>query len=416
MAFELPDLMQRVLKALDIPADACALLSVRDRMVETEIAVRCDDGTLSVFTGWRVQYDTTLGPAKGGVRFHPDVGPEEITRLAFWMTLKCALLDLPFGGAKGGVAVDPKKLSNIELERLARGYVRGIFDMIGPDKDIPAPDVNTNGRVMGWMADEYSTIARARTPAAVTGKPLCLGGSAGRMEATGQGALHVLNVWAGRQGLAPEDTSIAVQGFGNAGSHFAGLAHEAGYRVVAVSDSSGGVYREGGLELRPLRAHKEGGGALADYKGDGVEALDASRLLSLEVDLLALAALENAVTKKNVGKLKAGAVLEIANGPVDPEADEALAKKGVPVLPDILVNAGGVTVSHYEWVQGRTGDAWTAETVAERLEARMKETATRVLDRAGHDEVSLREAAYRLAVTRIADALESRGDSAYFSR
>lgn len=413
-SFELPDLMHRVFDAIHASDDVRARLAQRDRVLETRIPLRCDDGSLKVLPGWRVQYDTTLGPAKGGVRFHPDVSPAEVTELAFWMTLKCALLNLPFGGGKGGVRVDPKTLSRTELERLSRGYMRGVFDLVGPDDDIPAPDVNTNARVMGWMADEYTTIARRREPAAVTGKPLCLGGSEGRSAATGQGALHVLNTWMGRKQRDPGDVRIAVQGFGNAGAHFASLAHAAGYKVVAVSDSSGAVYAENGFDPAPVRSHKESGHPLADYRAHGTEIIDGDDLLALEVDVLALAALQNAVTEENVETLHAGMVLELANGPVSPEADAALGERGVTVLPDILVNAGGVTVSYYEWIQGRTGDYWDAETVSDRLKARMEKAAAQVLDRAADESISPREEAYRIAVRRIADAIESRGDSTYF--
>jgi glutamate dehydrogenase (NADP+) len=413
--FQLPDLMYRVFEALDLPSDACALLGHCDRMLEVEIPLRRDDGSLAVFSGWRVQHDTTIGPAKGGVRFHPGVDGAEVTELAFWMTLKCALMDLPFGGAKGGVRVDPKELSPIELERLARGYVRGIYDIIGPDQDIPAPDVNTNGRVIGWMADEYSTIARRQTPAAVTGKPICLGGSAGRDSATGQGALHVLNLWMEREERRPEDTAIAVQGFGNAGMHFARLAHTAGYNIVAVSDSSATVICGDGFDIDRLIAFKSDGNALEDATGDGLDVQERDAVLGQKVDVLALAALQEAVTRDNADAVQAGAVLELANGPTTPDADAALADRGVPVLPDILANAGGVTVSYYEWIQGRSGDRWSADAVAERLEARMRDRAARVFDLASDAQIPLREAAYRLAVERIADAIASRGDSAYFS-
>ncbi|MDF0602399.1 Glu/Leu/Phe/Val dehydrogenase [Psychromarinibacter sp. C21-152] len=413
--FQLPDLMHRVFDAIDASDDVRARLAQRDRVMEVQIVVRRDDGSLAVLPGWRVQYDTTLGPAKGGVRFHPEVSPTEVTELAFWMTLKCALMNLPFGGGKGGVKVDPKALSPIELERLARGYVRGIFEVLGPDDDIPAPDVNTNGRVMGWMADEYSIIERRRQPAAVTGKPICLGGSAGRVSATGQGALHVLDAWLARQDRAPAETRVAVQGFGNAGAHFASLAHAAGYRVVAVSDSSGAVVREDGLDPGPLRAFKADGGHLADYDGAGCKTVGGDALLALDVDVLALAALQNAVTEDNVGDVRAGTVLELANGPVSPGADGALREREVTVLPDILVNAGGVTVSYYEWIQGRTGDYWDADTVAGRLKTRMDRTAAQVLDLAEEAAIPPREAAYRIAVGRIADAIDSRGNSTYFS-
>ena len=413
--------LDQVLERLDISDDARKVLRAPMRRLEVSVTLRRDDGTLAVFPAWRVQYNDELGPTKGGVRFHPGVNLEEVTELARWMTIKCALLDLPFGGAKGGVQVDPKELSRQEVERLARSFVREIADVIGPDRDIPAPDVNTNPRIMGWMVDEYARIMRAHQPAAITGKPLPLGGSEGRVAATGQGALYVLQEWARRQDRDPGDITIAVQGFGNAGAHFAMLAHEAGFRIVAVSDSGGAIHDSDGLDPAPLHEAKEGGKGLDQVysdssvaDADGGEQLDPDELLALKVDVLALAALQDAVTMDNVGDVQAGMVLEIANGPVSPEADAALADRGVTVLPDVLATAGGVTVSYYEWVQGRTGERWDADTVEERLKARFDRIAPQVFDRAEKDGTTMRLAAYAIAVERIATAIESRGDSCYF--
>ena len=413
--------LDAVFDRLDISDDARKLLSAPKRQLAIAVPIRCDDGTLEIYEGWRVQFNDVLGPTKGGIRFHQDVTLEEVTDLARWMTLKCALLDLPFGGAKGGVRVDPKSLSKQEVERLSRSYLQEVQDLIGPDRDIPAPDVNTNGMIMGWMIDEYAQITRRQQPAAITGKPLPLGGSEGRVAATGQGALYVLREWARRQDRKPGDTRVAVQGFGNAGAHFAMLAHEAGFKVVAVSDSGGATYAKGGLDPEPLHRQKDEGKSLDDIYGsrsvsdsEDHEQLDAKELLSLDVDVLALAALENAVTEDNVGDVKADTVLEIANGPVSTGADAALAERGVAVLPDILVNAGGVTVSYYEWIQGRSGERWEEEMVRDRLEARMVKTANACFDRAEADETPLRHAAYAIAVERIAAAVESRGDSCYF--
>jgi glutamate dehydrogenase (NADP+) len=413
--------LDKVLERLDISDDARKRLTQPQRRLEVAVPVRRDDGTLSVFRGWRVQYSDVLGPTKGGIRFHPGVDEAEVTELARWMTIKCALMDLPFGGAKGGVQVDPKQLSRQELERLSRSFIREIRDIIGPERDIPAPDVNTGPRVMGWMVDEYANITRLRQPAAMTGKPLPLGGSNGRVEATGAGALHVLGVWAKREGRKPEDVTIAVQGFGNAGGHFARLAHEAGYRIVAVSDSGGAIHSADGLDPAPFFKEKESGKDLdtvySDMSvadGEDREQIDADALLALDVDVLALAALQDAVTAENVEDVKAGMILEIANGPVSPDADTTLADRGVMVLPDVLVNAGGVTVSYYEWVQGRTGESWDVEDVNDRLKARMVSVAEDCFARAQEDEASMRTAAYAIAVERIAAAIESRGDSCYF--
>ena len=414
-------ILDRALERLDLSDDARKMLRHPHKCLQMSVPIRRDDGTLAVFPAWRVQYNNVLGPTKGGVRFHPGVNLAETTELARWMTIKCALMDLPFGGGKGGVQVDPKDLSRQELERLSRSFIRELHDMMGPDTDIPAPDVNTNPRIMGWMADEYDQIARAKVPAAITGKPLPLGGSEGRVAATGQGALYVLQEWARRNDRAPEDTTVAVQGFGNAGAHFAMLAHEAGFRIVAVSDSGGAIHASDGLEPEPIHEEKEKGKGLDKVYTDtsvadneGYENLDPADLLSLDVDVLALAALQNAVTPDNVDKIKAGVILEIANGPVSPEADDTLYDRGVTVLPDVLVNAGGVTVSYYEWVQGRTGDRWPEEDVRDRLKTRYDRIAPQCFDRAEADGTSMRQAAYAIAVERISAAIESRGDSCYF--
>lgn len=415
-----PDVMTRMMARLELSDDLRAMLSHPERRLEVRVPIRRDDGTLAVYPAWRVQYDKTLGPAKGGVRFHPDVCADEVTELARWMTIKCALLGLPFGGGKGGVRVDPKGLSPAELERVARVYIRAVQDVIGPDQDIPAPDVNTDGRVMGWMIDEYCNLVRRRLPAAITGKPPALGGSAGRVEATGRGALHVLDAWAARTGQDKSkgkdkgDLRVAVQGFGNAGAWFARLAHAAGYRIVAVSDSSGAIHAEDGFDPGPVHEAKQDGQSVQDAAPEGAEKIDGDALLALDVDVLALAALQDAVTEDNVGDIAAGTILEIANGPVSPEADGALAEAGVTILPDVLANAGGVTVSYFEWVQGRTGESWSEDKVNDRLKARMDKAADEVLDRAGQEGWTLREAGWALALKQIDAAVSARGDSCYF--
>ena len=411
------EVMPRMMRRLSLSDDLRRMLGRPERRLEVRVPIRRDDGTLAVFPAWRVQYDRTLGPAKGGVRFHPGVDAEEVTTLARWMTVKCALMQLPLGGGKGGVQVDPSDLSPAELERVAREFIRQVADVIGPDQDIPAPDVNTDGRVMGWMIDEYSNLVRRREPAAITGKPLPLGGSEGRVAATGRGALHVLDAWAARRDLSAEETTVAVQGFGNAGAWFARLAAEAGYRVVAVSDSSGAVRSDAGFDTEALAAlhdAKQDGQSVQDAAPEGAERIDGAALLTLEVDVVALAALEDAVTGDNVDAVQADAVLEIANGPVSAGADAALAGRDVPVLPDVLANAGGVTVSYYEWVQGRTGESWTEAQVNDRLKARMDDAAARVLDRAEAEGWTLREAAYALALERIDAAVAARGTSCFY--
>lgn len=408
---------------LNVAADVRTRLAQPALALQVGIPVRMDDGRLEVFTGWRVHYDTTRGPAKGGVRFHPAVNREEVTTLAFWMAIKCAVVGVPFGGGKGGVAVDPKKLSRLELERLSRGYMRAVADVVGPDRDIPAPDVNTNPTVMGWMADEYQAITRRHQPGVITGKPLALGGSPGRVESTGRGALQVLDMWLKREGRKPEDTTLAVQGFGNAGYHFARLAHERGYRVVAVSDSKGAIFDAEGLSPEPIWHHKNESRELKDmvYCEDSVlcecesaTAMSQDELLALEVDVLVLAALEDQIHADNADAVRAGLILEIANGPVTSDADAKLAKRGIPVLPDVLANTGGVIVSHLEWMQNRIGEQWDEDTVNARMAERIAREAERVMERADQDGVDYRTAAYLQGIGRIADAIEQRGTASDF--
>ncbi len=414
--------LDEVFDQLDVSDDVRTRLAQPKLALTVNIPVRMDDGTLQVFKGFRVQFDDTRGPTKGGVRFHPRVTLEEVTALSFWMTVKCAVAGLPFGGAKGGVAVDPKRLSRLELERLSRGYIRGIADIIGPKRDIPAPDVYTNATIMGWMTDEYYQIRRQQTPGVITGKPVHLGGSLGRTSATGRGALHLLQQWAQRQGLQPKRTRIAVQGFGNAGYHFARLAHEAGFRIVALSDSRGGIYAEDGLDPALIMRHKLNRRELkamlycdasvceeADHKE-----ISNAELLELDVEVLALAALEDQITADNAERIHADQVLEIANGPVDAAGDRILAQRDIPVLPDVLVNAGGVVVSHFEWVQNRAGEYWDEARVNDRLKSVMEGEAKRVFALADEQNCTLRSAAYRHGVARIAGAIHDQGTREYF--
>ncbi len=387
--------------------------------LEVAIPLRRDDGSLAVFRGWRVQYDSIRGPAKGGIRFHPQVDQGEVTTLAFWMAVKCAVVGLPFGGGKGGVCVDPRQLSPLELERLSRGYLRAIADVIGPDRDIPAPDVNTNATIMGWMADEYSIISRRQVPGVITGKPLPLGGSPGRVAATGRGALSVLDLWAKRVGREPGELRVAVQGFGNGGYHFARLAHERGYRVVAIADSQRTLHHPDGLDPRPIWEEKQHSRELKGLvycdeavrcEQPGTQSGEAADVLSLDCDVLVLAALENAVTGDNAEAIRAEVILEIANGPVTREADEALEAREVTVIPDVLANAGGVIVSHLEWVQNRTGEYRDEDTVNRLLETRLAMEAERVFELAEREGVTLRTAAYLQGIGRLTDAIQARGN------
>jgi len=341
---------------------------------------------------------------------------DEVQSLAFWMTFKCACLHLPFGGAKGGSTVNAKELSLAEKERLSRNYIARIADLMGPDTDIPAPDMYTDEMVMGWMVDEYSIIQRAQTPAAVTGKPLALGGSLGRDTATADGAFHVLKTLAPKLAeLADDDEpalqTVAIQGFGNAGARMAELCADAGYTVVAASDSTRAVYSEGGLDVAALREAKDADGELPTDAG---EELDPEDLLTLEVDVLIPAALEDVITEDNAGDVRARVILEVANGPIAVEADETLDGNGVTVIPDILANAGGVTVSYFEWAQNRSGVRWSAADVAERLEQRMVEQSEVVWNCARDREVTLRTAAYVVGLERISEAVNATGSVEQF--
>ncbi len=383
--------------------------------LKVSVPVRMDDGRLRTFRGYRVRYDDSRGPTKGGIRFHPNVDVDEVQTLAFWMTFKCALLDLPYGGAKGGVTVDPRELSPFEVERLSRSYIDAIADFIGPDTDIPAPDVYTNARIMGWMVDEYSIIRRRSEPAVITGKPIAMGGSVGRETATGDGGFAVMEALRGRL-AAGEAPTVAVHGFGNAGITIAQRMFDAGYRVVAVSDSRGGVLAPGGLDVPAVRRAKEETREVSAVYSDATvgefrdhDHLEPHEVLTLDVDVLVPAAIENVITEGNADQVKAAVVLELANGPVDSAADAILEDRGITVVPDILANAGGVTVSYFEWVQNRAGYYWTAEEVRRRLEERMVTQAERVWELAGHLEVPLRTAAYTLALQRIGEAVDAKG-------
>ncbi|NCS25405.1 MAG: Glu/Leu/Phe/Val dehydrogenase [Microcystis aeruginosa BS13-02] len=413
--------LERALKYVSISDDAIERLKYPKASLSVSIPVRMDNGTLRIFQGYRVRYDDTRGPGKGGVRYHPNVSIDEVQSLAFWMTFKCALLDLPFGGAKGGITLNPKELSKAELERLSRGYIEGIADFIGPDVDILAPDVYTNEMIMGWMMDQYSIIQRKISPAVVTGKPLTMGGSRGRDTATGTGAFYVINSLLPKLNKKPANTTVAVQGFGNAGAVVADLLAKAGYQVVAVSDSQGGIYREKGLDIASIRQYKqENRGITAIYCQDTVcnivehEAISNEELLALDVDVLIPAALENQITAENADRVRAKYIFEVANGPTTSEADRILDSKGILVVPDILVNAGGVTVSYFEWVQNRSGLYWQLNEINERLKERMVTEAEKVWSFAQEFDISLRTAAYAHAIDRLGEALDAKGTRDYY--
>jgi glutamate dehydrogenase (NAD(P)+) len=386
-------------------------LAQPERALTVTIPVRMDDGDVRMMTGYRVQHSSARGPYKGGVRFHPDVTLEETTALAMLMTWKSALLDLPFGGAKGGVRCDPRQLSISERERLTRGYTMLIRPLIGAHRDIPAPDVNTDAQTMAWMMDTLSAAGEEDARATVTGKPVALGGSRGRREATGRGLAVVAMELLRECGRVPEETTVAVQGFGNVGGTVARVLAEAGCRIVAVSDVSGGYYAHAGHDVAALEAHSRqmAGGLLTGYDASGVAAISNEELLELPVDLLVPAALGGQVTAANADRVRARAIVEGANGPLTAEADHILSDRGVIVIPDILANAGGVVVSHFEWVQNLQGLAWEAEAVEERLTGRMRRVFAEVWAAASERDISPRSAAYLVAVDRVAEAARARG-------
>ncbi|MFH2063493.1 MAG: Glu/Leu/Phe/Val dehydrogenase [bacterium] len=377
------------------------------RIFEVSFQVRMDDGSVRTFTGYRVQFDDSRGPFKGGVRFHQQTDLDEVKALSFWMAIKCAVVGVPFGGGKGGVTVNPKELSTGELERLSRGYFRAIAPFVGEDVDVPAPDVNTTPQIMAWFVDEYARYAGRQVPGVVTGKPLAVGGSKGRMSATGQGGLFVLDEHVRREGIEPSSVTVAIQGFGNAGQHFSRLAHERGYKIVAVSDSRGATANPDGFDPQALIEHKNRTGAVAGFSG-GTDA-DPSRILETDCRVVVPAALENQLTVENAPRIRAKIVLELANGPTTPEADEIFSGQGVTVLPDVLSNAGGVAVSYFEWVQNRLGYYWGYDEVRQKLETLMKQAYADVRGEADSGSVTLRRAAFALAVRRIAEARTAKG-------
>ena len=409
-------------KYADIDPEALEKLRHPKAILSVSIPVRMDDGSQKIFQGYRVRHDDTRGPTKGGIRYHPDVDLAEVKALAFWMTCKCAVVGIPFGGAKGGIRVNPKELSKLELERLSRRFIGEIADFIGPETDIPAPDVYTNAMIMGWMMDEYSRIHRQRTPAVITGKPIPLGGSLGRDDATGRGAYYCIKELEKRRNWKPAEIRVAVQGFGNAGQHVARLLQSDGYQLVAVSDSQGGIYNEQGFDIPSLMYMKNESRKLqAVYCDETVcRAVDAKQLtneelLELDVDILIPAALENQITVENAPRIKAPVVVEVANGPVTSDGDEILKQQGTLVIPDILANAGGVTVSYFEWVQNKAGYYWDLERVQNQLHEIMAREFNAIYDRMLERHIDMRTAAYAHALQRIATAIEAHGTQRYFS-
>ena len=377
------------------------------RQIAVSCPVQMDNGEIEVFTGYRVQYNITLGPAKGGIRYHPGVTLDEVTALAAWMTWKCAVAGVPFGGGKGGIICDPTRMSRGELERLTRRYCAEIIDLIGPDKDIPAPDVNTNEQIMAWFMDTYSMHVGTTVTGVVTGKPVELGGSLGRREATGRGVMITTREAAKHLGMNVKGSTVAVQGFGNVGSVSADLLADIGAKVVAVTDWKGGVYNAKGLDIKKLIAHTQQHKTVAGFPG--AEELDGSKVFGLDVDILIPAALENQITVANAGDIKAKIIAEGANGPTTPDAHMALHNRGVFVIPDILANAGGVTTSYFEWVQDRHGYFWEEAEVNERLEQKMVAAFNDVLGMATKYKTDMRTAAYIVAISKVATVTKMRG-------
>jgi len=399
---------------LSIDPDVIEKLKYARETTKVRLMIRMDDGSRKSFLAWRCRYDDTRGPTKGGIRFHPESTADEVETLAFWMTFKCAVMNLPYGGGKGAVQVDPRTLSKAELERLSRAYIQAFARTIGPDRDIPAPDVYTNAMIMGWMADEYAQIVGHAVPAVITGKPIALGGSLGRGDATARGGYYLVRHLAEDLGLG-KTMRVAVQGFGNAGQHIASLLAGDGHKIVAISDSEGAVRSEAGLHIDMLLAAKAAGKSVVSTVGQGGhEHLKSGDLVGVDCDLLVPAALESMIHEQNAASVKAKLVLELANGPVTPEGDEILAKNGVVILPDILANAGGVTVSYFEWVQNKQGYYWSVEEIHERLQTIMEREGRAIWDVSKEKGVTVRTAAYVHALGRLADAIEAHGTQSFF--
>jgi glutamate dehydrogenase (NADP+) len=400
---------------LTIDQDVIEKLKYPRETTKVRLMIRMDDGSRKSFLAWRCRYDDTRGPTKGGIRYHPEATADEVETLAFWMTFKCAVMNLPYGGGKGAVQVDPRKLSKAELERLSRAYMQAFSRIVGPDRDIPAPDVYTNSMIMGWMADEYSQIVGGVTPAVITGKPIALGGSLGRNDATARGGYYLVRHLAKELAL-PAQMRVAIQGFGNAGQFYASLAASDGHIVVAASDSSGAIRAAKGLDTKAMIAGKNAGKSLVSMAAElGAEVITPDELIGVECDLLVPAALEDMIHEGNAGTIKAKVLLELANGPVTPDGDKILNAKGVVVLPDILANAGGVTVSYFEWVQNRQGFYWDLEEIHARLLRIVEREGRAIWDISADRGVSMRTAAYVHALARLATAIEAHGTQPFFT-
>jgi len=396
----------KAIKAGGLDENDLEFLKNPKRAVHVNFPVKLDDGSTKYFKGFRMLYNDTRGPGKGGIRFHQDVNESEVKALSFWMTVKNSVVDLPLGGGKGGVIINPKNYSERELENVARGFIRALHQVIGPKQDVPAPDVYTTPQIMSWMLDEYETITGKHNEGLITGKPLELGGSKARGYSTAMGGAYVLKESAELLDFNPITTRVVIQGFGNAGMHMARILSKWNYKIIAISDSSTGIYDENGIDISKAIEFKNKNKSL---KGFGPEEISNEKLLSFETEILVPAALENTITKDNADNIKAKLIIELANGPITPEADEILEKKDIIVIPDVLANAGGVTVSYFEWVQNNQGYYWTEEEVLERLEQKMINSFKEIHEIVKEKDVSYREAAFILALKRLITANKLRG-------
>jgi glutamate dehydrogenase (NADP+) len=414
--------VKRIGSQADVSLDVINSLMHPHATLTASLPVRMDNGSTQYFTGYRCRYNNLLGPSKGGIRYHPNVNRQGVEALALWMTIKCAIVGLPYAGGNGGITVDAKKLSAMEIERLSRAYVRAMADFIGPDTDIPAPDVYTNARIMGWMMDEYETIKRVKAPGVITGKAISLGVSLGRDNATGRGAYLCIKQLESKNKWQPNNITVAVQGFGNGGYHVARLLHDDGYKIVAISDSQGGIYSDNGFDVDSIyKGKQETNRITALYCKHSVcelvdhDVITNEQLLELDVDILIPAALDGVITTKNVNNIKAKNIVEVANGPIIGEVDHIIAQKGITVIPDVLANAGGVTVSYFEWVQNKNGYYWSLPEVHNKLATIMNQAFSEIWDISMNEKVTMRDAAYMLAMRRFDKALSAHGTQHYFS-
>ncbi|WP_342026194.1 Glu/Leu/Phe/Val dehydrogenase [Cytobacillus pseudoceanisediminis] len=398
--------IKEALNKLGYADEMYELLKEPLRMLTVRIPIRMDEGSIKIFTGYRSQHNDAVGPTKGGVRFHPEVNEDEVKALSMWMSLKCGIVDLPYGGGKGGIICDPRSMSMGELERLSRGYVRAISQIVGPTKDIPAPDVYTNSQIMAWMMDEYSRLREYDSPGFITGKPLVLGGSQGREKATAQGVVICIEEAAKKRGISIEGARVAVQGFGNAGSFLAKFMHDAGAKVVAISDAYGALYDPNGLDIDYLLDRRDSFGTVTTLFDN---TLTNEELLELDCDILVPAAVSNQITAANAHNIKASIIVEAANGPTTLEATKILSDRGILLVPDVLASSGGVTVSYFEWVQNNQGYYWTEEEVTEKLKKVLVQAFDNVYQTSQQRKVNMRLAAYMVGARKMSEASRFRG-------